>query len=111
MRPLDGGVFVTGTTGILGSYVLKLLLEETAFPLHCLVRAANEEEAYRRLASSLLAYDPKGKLLPELRDRVRIELGDVAQENLGLSSERREALQERIDAVVHIAALTDLFLT
>jgi thioester reductase-like protein len=111
MRSLDGGVFVTGTTGILGSYVLKLLLEETAFPLHCLVRASNEEEGYRRLASSLLAYDPGGSLLPRLRERVRVELGDVSQESLGLSPERREALCARIDAVVHVAALTDLFLT
>lgn len=111
MRPLEGGVFVTGTTGILGSYVLKLLLEETAFPLHCLVRAPSEEEAYRRLASSLGAYDPKGTLLPTLRDRVRVELGDVAQEGLGLSPEATARLQSQVDGVVHVAALTDLFLT
>lgn len=111
MRPLEGGVFVTGTTGILGSYVLKLLLEETEFPLHCLVRAQSEDDGYRRLASSLGAYDPKGLLLPRLRERVRVELGDVSQEGLGLSADATRRLQSEVDAVVHIAALTDLFLT
>ncbi len=111
MRSLHGGVFVTGTTGILGSYVLKLLLEETDFPIHCLVRAATEEDGFRRLASSLGAYDPMGRLQSRLRERVSVELGDVSQDNLGLAPERAKYISENVDAVVHVAALTDLFLT
>lgn len=103
-------LLLTGATGILGSRLLKLLLEETEGQVFCLVRGATPADGKTRLQTSLGHYDPKGTFDATLWDRVIPVCGDVALPHLGLSPEAYDDLATKVDAVVHVAALTDLFL-
>ena len=46
-------VFLTGATGLLGAYLLDELITRTRACVHCLVRAADEASAWRRLVDHL----------------------------------------------------------
>lgn len=114
-------VFLTGCTGFLGLYLIKELLD--AFPkanVHCLVRAANQEEAKRRLDKAI-TFSNLHKLDPELTpkatgsdgpltkyDRIQVVCGDLAQIRFGLSEEAWNALADSIDAIYHCGCWVNL---
>jgi long-chain acyl-CoA synthetase len=95
------GTFLTGGTGFLGGEVLVRLLERDQRPVYVLVRAASDEEASARLrgllASLLGSADPWSQRAIAIR-------GDVTRPWLGIGSDRREWLAERVDEVIHCAA-------
>ncbi|MBS1986083.1 MAG: thioester reductase domain-containing protein [Bdellovibrionales bacterium] len=102
-------VFLTGATGVLGTQLLKQLLLEYSMPIFCLVRAENEEQGLGRLRSLLKAYDPNGECEEQFASRLVPVLGDVSQENLGLSLPRYLELAQKVDLTIHAAADTNLF--
>ena len=73
-------IFLTGATGFVGAFVLRELLDQTGARIHCLVRAADEEEALRRVETNLRSYDvwPEG-----LNERVVPVPGDLATPDSG----------------------------
>ena len=104
-------IFLTGSTGVLGGHLLKEILEHTSADVHCLVRATTQEKARERVLSFLKAYDPELKCRDAFLKRVHMVLGDVTAPSLGLTHEAFEALTQTIDAVIHSAALTNLFVS
>ena len=100
-------VFLTGATGLLGAYLLDELITRTRACVHCLVRAADEASAWRRLVDHLKAY---GLWREESASRVRVVTGDVSLPNLGLTSERFDELAGRIGAIYHSAGRLNMAL-
>src|SRR5215470_3819270 len=97
-------IFLTGSTGYLGSYLAAGLFTGYRDSLNLLVRARSEQEARERLWQSLqLHFD-----FPEFRDylttRVRIFLGDLTSERFGLSDDEYRKLTESTDSLLHCAA-------
>ncbi len=95
------GVLLTGATGFVGMEVLLRYLQHTSERrIFVLVRAATDREAalrVRRMLVGLLgAGHPHGRRVVAIR-------GDLARTGLGLG-DRRDALAERVDEVVHCAA-------
>src|SRR5262249_25722969 len=93
-------VLVTGATGLLGSHLVGELLRRTTAEVHCLVRAADDGQARRRLDVALQRFrvdvpDP---------GRLHCVAGDVAEDRLGMSSRNWERAGADIDAVYHLAA-------
>jgi thioester reductase-like protein len=98
-------VLLTGTTGFLGSYLLRDLLEKTDARIHAPVRAKTKEEAWDRLAARVTYYF--GPLVAQaMRRRVSIVLSDLAEPQIGLDRGVFEALGKTVDCVIHAAALT-----
>jgi thioester reductase-like protein len=97
-------IFVTGTTGYLGSYVAAGLFTEHRDTLNLLVRAKSEEEARERLWTSLQLHFGFRDFLEYLHSRVRIFLGDLTSERFGLSDDEYHALVDTTDSVIHCAA-------
>ena len=98
-------ILLTGATGFLGSHLLLDLLRRGDMHVHCLVRAADEEEGAKRLGAALAQYS-----LPwsaEIRRRITVLPGDIREPRLGLSSERWEELSSRVDGIVSVAAAVD----
>ena len=95
-------VFMTGSTGFLGAYVLHELLERNAeLQVHCLVRAKSPAEGLARIHKNLDKYDLWN---PAFEERVLPVLGDVSEPRLGLDQQAYDRLADEMDLVLHNAA-------
>jgi amino acid adenylation domain-containing protein/thioester reductase-like protein len=97
-QPSD--VLLTGATGFCGVHLLDDLLRHTRARIHCLVRAADAEQARERIGAAAQRY-----LLRDLSDeRVLPVVGDLAVPGLGLAAGEFERLGSLLDAVYHFGA-------
>ncbi|MGB8473660.1 MAG: SDR family oxidoreductase [Candidatus Acidiferrum sp.] len=97
-------IFVTGSTGYLGSYVVAGLFAGHADKLNLLVRAKSEEEARERLWTSLQLHFEFRDFYEHLSSRVRIFCGDLTSERFGLPDDEYHALVDTTDSIIHCAA-------
>jgi thioester reductase-like protein len=97
------GVFITGSTGYLGSYVVAGLLSKTDERLSLLVRAVDRAQALRRLWDALQLHVGWPEFQREA-ERFDIYLGDITRPNLGLSPADYARLVRDTQSIVHIAA-------
>jgi thioester reductase-like protein len=97
-------IFVTGSTGYLGSYLVAGLLRDYRDSLNLLVRANSEQEARERLWQSLQLHFEFPEFFDDLNSRVRIFRGDLTGERFGLSDDDYYALVDTTDSIVHCAA-------
>ncbi|MBD0717002.1 thioester reductase domain-containing protein, partial [Streptomyces sp. CBMA370] len=96
-RP-GGAVLLTGATGFIGAFLLRELCAADEAPVYCLVRARDEEHAWRRLRAAADAYS-----LPRPDPaRVRVVVGDLAEGSAAL--DRVPEAAARVGRVVHCAA-------
>ena len=80
-------IFVTGSTGYLGSYLVAGLLAGHADKLNLLVRAKTEQEARERLWTSLQLHLNFPAFIEYIESRVRIFRGDLTAERFGLADD------------------------
>src|ERR1700732_4172541 len=97
-------IFVTGSTGYLGSYLVAGLLREHRDMLNLLVRAKSEQEARERLWKSLQLHFEFSEFSEYLNTRVRIFLGDLTNERFGLPDDVYHDLVDSTESIVHCAA-------
>ncbi|MFD8645985.1 type I polyketide synthase [Streptomyces zaomyceticus] len=94
-------LLLTGATGFLGAFLLRDLMRTTTATIHCLVRGADQDEARKRLRANMEWY----RLWDEVDEsRLRLVLGDLAEERLGLTEDHFDALARTVDAVYHNGA-------
>lgn len=97
-------IFLTGTTGYLGSYLAAELFTGHQDRLNLLVRAKSDQEARSRLWQSLQLHFAFPEFLEYLNTRVTIFRGDLTSERFGLSKDEYNALVESTDSILHCAA-------
>ena len=97
-------IFVTGSTGYLGSYLIAGLLRDHRDSLNLLVRANSEQEARGRLWQSLQLHFDFPEFFDHINSRVRIFRGDLTSERFGLSNDDYSALVDTTDSIIHCAA-------
>jgi thioester reductase-like protein len=97
-------IFVTGSTGYLGSYLVAGLLTEHRGELNLLVRARSDQEARERLWQSLQLHMEFPQFLDYINSRVRIFRGELTSECFGLSDEDYHNLVDTTHSVLHCAA-------
>ncbi|MHB8502936.1 MAG: SDR family oxidoreductase [Candidatus Acidiferrales bacterium] len=97
-------IFVTGSTGYLGSYVVAGFFNEHRDTLNLLVRAKSDEEARERLWTSLQLHFGFREFYQFLQSRVRIFRGDLTSERFGLADDEYHALVDTTDSIIHCAA-------
>lgn len=97
-------IFVTGSTGYLGSYLVAGLLTGHRDKLNLLVRAKTEQEARERLWTSLQLHFEFPEFFGYLNTRVRIFRGDLTAECFGLPDDEYHALVDTTDSLIHCAA-------
>ncbi|KAF9418100.1 large subunit of alpha-aminoadipate reductase [Podila epigama] len=97
--------FLTGATGFLGAFILSNLMSNnpTAHVI-CLVRASSAEKALERVRAcgeTHLIWDEEWVR----SGRLSVVMGDLSQENFGLSAEAWEMCCQTADVIVHNGAL------
>src|SRR6266403_1545776 len=97
-------IFLTGSTGYLGSYLVAGLLTDHRDTLNLLVRAKTEQDAHERLWTSLQLHFAFPEFLDLLNTRVRIFRGDLTSELFGLPDDEYHALVDTTDSLIHCAA-------
>lgn len=99
-------VFVTGTTGFLGSYILANLLNRsntsTFFKVYAHVRATDEKAGLERLIKAGTTY---GTWKDSFSKNIEIILGDLSKSQFGMSHEKWSNLTNTIDVIIHNGAL------
>jgi thioester reductase-like protein len=104
--PDQGGVLLTGATGLLGRYLLRDLLK--ARPLAVLVRDSDEQTASERIAEIVAFWSE------HLRQRLPIPqviAGDLSHVGLGMTPADRRWLGRRCQKVIHSAANLSFYCT
>lgn len=104
-RESISNVLLTGPTGFFGPFLLHSLLAQTPYTYHVLTRAADAQHGLNRIHESL----GRAQLLTpaieqNLRTRVQVVCGDIAQHNLGLTQDQWLSLSKTVQAVIHNAA-------
>lgn len=97
-------IFLTGSTGYLGSYLVAGLFTGHREKLNLLVRANSEQEARERLWQSLQLHFEFPEFLEYINRRVRIFRGDLTSERFALSDDDYHALVDTTDSLIHCAA-------
>ncbi len=90
-------ILLTGSTGFLGGFLLKELLERTAATVYCLLRGRGLE----RIRGHLESY---GLWTSGFEERIVPAAGDLCSSRLGLTEEEFQELAETLDAIYHNAA-------
>jgi len=97
-------IFVTGSTGYLGSYLVAGLLTGHREKLNLLVRAKSEQEARERLWTSLQLHFEFPEFLEYLNTRARIFRGDLTGDCFGLTDDEYHVLVDTTESLIHCAA-------
>jgi thioester reductase-like protein len=97
-------IFLTGATGYIGSYLAAGFLKQHRETLNLLVRAADANEAERRLWQALQLHFDFPSFREHLGQRIRIFRGDLTASQFGLSGDEYQALVASTDSVLHCAA-------
>src|SRR5262249_788662 len=97
-------IFITGSTGYLGSYLAAGLLTEYHDKLNLLVRAKTEQEARERLWASLQLHLNFPAFIEYVNSRVRVFRGDLTADRFGLTDDEYHALVDTTDSIIHCAA-------
>ncbi len=101
-------ILVTGCTGLLGSNIFKILLEETNSKIYLLVRARESIVGKKQIKHILdFLYDNKGSFPQRLR-RVQVICGDITLPYLGLNKREFSSLIFGLNFIYHCAANTNL---
>lgn len=98
-------IFLTGATGLVGSYLLKLFLEK-GHKVYALGRGKNEKTTKDRIIEVLRFWNKD--ILNNKINNLQIIEGDVAENNLGLDKNSRKMLAQETEEIFHSAAITDL---
>ena len=97
-------IFVTGSTGYLGSYLVAGLLRKHREPLNLLVRASSKQEARERMWQSFQLHFDFPEFFDYLNSRVHIFRGDLTSQRFGLPEEDYAVLADSTESIVHCAA-------
>lgn len=98
-------ILLTGATGFLGPYLLAELLTQTSAHIYCVVRAADEPQAFAKIRQQL---EDAKRWKPAFASRIMVVLGDLSLPQLGISVTRWQMLAQTIDRIYHNGAVVNL---
>lgn len=96
-------VLLTGATGLVGSYLLKILLHE-GYKVYALARGKNNKSARERVLNILNFWDKD--LFARKSNSLIVLEGDITKKNFGLDKHTIDLLIKEVEEIFHSAAVT-----
>jgi thioester reductase-like protein len=96
-------ILLTGVTGLLGSYLTKVLLEND-YLVCCLTRSQKDKTAIERVRDILAFWDKE--TLSKYSDNLIVLEGDITKKDLGFEQKTISMLQKETEEIFHCAAIT-----
>lgn len=96
-------IFLTGSTGYLGAYLLREILDKTSAHVYLPIRGKNKAEASDRLKRKILFYFGSN-FHEQNKNRFTIVRGNLPHPRLGMEKDEYEALSGKIDCIINSAA-------
>lgn len=96
-------VFITGATGLVGSYLLKILLQN-GYKVYALAKSKDDKNAKDRVIDILKFWDKD--IFPRKSYNLSVLEGDITQNNFGLNKQNLDLLKNEIEEIFHCAAIT-----
>jgi thioester reductase-like protein len=100
----EGFTLVTGATGAMGAHLVAALLGEDRQPVRLLIRSRERSAEHRFRQVMRAVRELRGGGAPG--ERLSLIEGDLARPDVGLASERLDAVAEETTAILHAAAAT-----
>jgi long-chain acyl-CoA synthetase len=100
---LPAVVFLTGSTGFVGTQIARRLIGQTDSQIIVLVRAASQDEAVLRLKRAWWEWS---ELTQNIGSRVSVLCGDLTKPCLNLEAAQYKALTRQVTHIIHCAANT-----
>lgn len=107
-QTINGDIFLLGSTGFLGSHILKELLQTTDVKIYCLVRATNKENATERLKERL-SYYFEDDFYEKNQHRIIVINGDFTLEKFGMNNKDYEIIKRQTSMIINSAACVKHF--
>lgn len=101
-QPEMNNIFVTGTTGFVGAYLISDLLKYTNGKVYCHVRAKSERDGFDRIKENMKYYK---RWNDKYKDRIIPVLGTLEKPKLGIDDKVYDELCEKIDTIYHNGAV------
>lgn len=92
-------IFLTGTTGFVGSHLLEELLQQTSANIYCLVRASSPEEGLERIKSTFEKF--KLSWSPDYDSRIIAMTGDLSLPHFGMENQNYDFITNHIEIIYH----------
>ncbi|RCX20929.1 thioester reductase-like protein [Anaerobacterium chartisolvens] len=96
-------VLLLGSTGYLGIYLLKELLDNTSANIYTVIRAESLKKAVKRLNDKMSFYFGDD-VFDKYKNRIKVLKGEISEENFGLNTEEYHELTNTVDCVINSAA-------
>lgn len=96
-------VLLTGATGLVGSYLLKILLHE-GYKIYALARGKNNKSARERVLDILNFWDKD--LFTRRSNSLIVLEGDITEKNFGFDKHTIDLLIKEVEEIFHSAAAT-----
>ncbi len=97
-------IFLTGVTGLLGSRLLRDIINQTTYKVYLLIRPENgNTNLMTRLQDTIKKFNLDLDLAA-ISHRIKLFKGDIAQPNLGLTPKAYDEIQQTAGIVLHSAA-------
>ena len=97
-------IFITGSSGYLGSYIVEKLLREHSEKLLLLIRGRDEKDATVKLWESLQLHIDEKTFRGYLENRIQIVRGDLTERHFGLDDTQWAELVHDTTSIIHCAA-------
>lgn len=101
-------VFLTGSTGFLGTQIATKLLKMDNLHLILLIRGRDPEDAVRHLSRAWWEFPELMQEIENLKNnavsKIRVMNGDISKEKMGLKDDEYGYLTENITHIIHAAA-------
>lgn len=92
-------IFLTGTTGFVGSHLLEELLQQTSANIYCLVRASSLEEGLERIKATFKKFKLSWSI--DYDSRVIAMIGDLSLPCFGMENENYSFITDHIEVIYH----------